>query len=380
MSQNNIVVFSRNGVHFNEERRRRDTTGIFVPSRDQVRRFTDIGTVSARTVRDRYGDVGQVPLWRMEGNTVVVYGLLPEELEERRRTIDVYLPEDYAPTNCSVFYYVFGNRWMVHGERTVNEDGRASWASSKFDAKDGSIVDELLAAVSERVAEAKKENICIAVHGSDEVLRDVQARLQPFGLEVVRFSSLTRPREAKPLYIHRDHGLVFVVAAMLALLMFFSAAAFTFKGNLDLKEIQQRITQLERQIQETQTNTRLGNIRNPQTILNFMGKPLTIRPSSVLHAAADASTSFGVLNSVDFEATKVVPRSYQQPDEKGTVRTVNEKLTIVRTVAKGRGDMYLLDQENIAASLMESAPWIRTLERRPGTQDSVQLDVGVRIE
>src|SRR5690606_8734314 len=149
-------------------------------------------------------------------------------------------------------------------------------------AKEGGVVDELLTAVSERVAEAKKENICIAVHGDDGVLKDVQERLQPFGLEVVRFSSLTRPREAKTLYVHRDHGLLFMVAAMLALLMFFSAAAFTFKGSLDLAEIKQRITQLEKQIQETQTNTRLGNIRNPQTILNFMSKPLTIRPSSVL--------------------------------------------------------------------------------------------------
>lgn len=380
MSQNNIVVFSRNGVHFNEERRRRDTTGIFIPSRDQIRRFTDIGTVTPRTVRDRYGDVGQVPLWRMEANTVVVYGLLPEELEERRRTIDVFLPEDYAPANCSVFYYVFGNRWLVHGVRTVNEDGRATWASSKMDAKEGGVVDELLSAVSERVAEAKKENICIAVHGDDSVLKDVQDRLQPFGLEVVRFSSLTRPREAKPLYVHRDHGLLFMVAAMLALLMFFSAAAFAFKGSLDLAEIKLRIVQLEKQIQETQTNTRLGNIRNPQTILNFMSKPLTIRPSSVLHAAGDISTSFGVLNSVELDATKVETRKYNQPDEKGTMKPQSEKIVVVKTLAKGRGDMYLVDQENMAVSIMEESPWIRTMERRPGSQDSVQLDVGVRIE
>ena len=376
----NILVFSRNGIHF-ADRKRGEVRAIYVPSREQVRRFTDIGNINSKSVKERYGDVGQTPLWRQDGGAAVVYGLLLQELSERRHAIEVFLPEDYVPEGCSVFYFIFGDRWIIHGVRSVSDDGVASWGSSRLDAGERGVVETLVGAISERVVEGVRENICVAVHHNAELQAELAQALEPLGQEVVRFDTLSIPRDRAPLYVHRDHGLLFIVMAMVSLLLFAGAAAYAFSSFMDLRDLNQVNAGLEAQIHSTKDNRRLGNVRNPNLVLDFMSKPLKQKPSSIIDAAARAAGTFGQLKRVEFETSKVTTKRVQKKDDKGNLVWTNEAVLPVQTVVEGAQNYLLVDQERIAKTAVHEKPWVRYMERqRSGALNTMAIEVGVAIE
>lgn len=381
----NVVLFSRTGVHY-ADTRRGDSLALFVPAREQVRRFNDIPNVNPKSVRDRYGDVGQTPLWRMDGNSVVVYGLLPEALAERRYGLEVFLPDDFVPTGCSVFYFVFGEKWVIHGVRTVTDDGVEVWGISKIDAGEGSAVSEVVSSVSERLFSGLRENICIAAHGSDTVMEELRQALQPFNLDVVRFDSLSKGRDKDPLYTHRDYGLLMLIAAMMAFIIFGAAVAFTAKGLYDSQKVDSQIANLQEQIRRTQTSTRLGNIKNPKDILSFMSKPLKQRPSAILHSAGDVAAVFGSLVQLEMigeDAGGSGSRASRRQGGAKASKAANSAASVMTVMAQlaATENALFLDQERVAQSALVSRPWVRNLQREPGgTGTTITLRIGVQVE
>ena len=376
-----LFVFSRSGVQYRDTKRG-EGIALFVPSRDQVRRFNDIGNINAKSVKERYGDLGQTPLWRLDGNSVIVYGLLPDELGESRQSVEVYLPEDYVPLGTSVYYYIFGNRWLVHGIRTVTDEGVEIWHSSKIDAGNQKVVEAVVSSVSERLVEGARENICIAAHTDAETMAKLQEAIKPLGLEVVKFESLTRPKDVVPLYVHRDQSLLFLLAAMVAMMLFLGSVIYAAKGMLDLNNLDRTLADLENKIKSNQNIGRLSDIKNPQDILNVMAKPMKQRPSSVLHAAAEVATVFGGLQQVILDTTKVATQRKTVQGENGQPTMVTERVANVDTRLKVDSDPLLVDQESVAKSALNTRPWIRSIERprSGGSGDNMELEIGVMIE
>jgi hypothetical protein len=112
-----------------------------------------------------------------------------------------------------------------------------------------------------------------------------------------------------------------------------------------------------------------------------MSKPLAVRPSSILHAAGDAATSFGVLRSLDMDATRMETRRVTRENENGRMVPTTEKIINISTAVRNLQEFYLLDQENVAKNLLENAPWIRYLERRRGgNQGELTIEMGVYVE
>jgi hypothetical protein len=378
-------MFSRNGIHHNDSYRQ-DAVAVFVPTRDQLRRFSDIPSVNDKSVRDRYGDVGQTPLWRLENNTVVVYGLLPEDLAERRHAIEVYLAEDFVPAGVSVFYYLFGDRWIVHGVRTITDDGAESWSVSRVDIKNQNAVEAMVAAISERQVIGIRENMVIAVHNNEDALQKLADALQPFELEVVKFDSLRVDREKKPLYLHRDFGMALLVMAIFALLVCVASVGFAFNTWMKIKDLEERIAQIEAQIRRSQTATKLGGIKNPSEVLRALARPTQYKPSSIIHAAGDVATVFGTLQKLELDSdagatTTRAARRVGSGAQAAAAQKREATISVTASVLSDATSYLLIDQERVAKSALTTRPWIRQIERMPATgQNQLSLRIGVQIE
>ncbi len=376
----NVILFSRNGVHHNDSYRQ-DAVAVYVPSKDQIRRFSDIPSINDKSVRDRYGDVGQMPLWRMEGNTVVVYGLLPEDLAERRHAVEIYLPEDFVPAGSSSFYYVFGDRWIVHGVRVISDEGVESWGVSRIDTEGQNIVEVMVGAVSERQVTGVRENVCIAVHNNENALQKLTESLAAFDLDVVKFDSLSVDKDKKPLYLHRDFGMALLVAAIFAMLVCIASVGYAFMMWNDVKALDERIAKIEAEIRKIETAKKLGNIKNASEVLKALAKPLTQRPSAIMHSAGDVATAFGILQKLDFDTA--ADRTNTRAGRRAPKRAAKAETTIkvTATVKNEAGDYLLVDQERVAKSALESRPWIRQIERTPSSgQSGMTLRIGVQAE
>lgn len=372
----NIIVFSRSGVH-HADRQRGDAVAIYVPSRDQVRTFSDIGTINTKSVKERYGGVGQVPLWRQKGSAVTVYGLLPDKLEERRNNLEVYLAQDFAPDGCSVFYYVISDSLIVHGVRTIKDDGTAEWGISKINTRETGAQDVLISSLSERVASGVKENVCVAVH-DDKLFKPVTEVLKPFSQEVVRFNELSAPKSTEPIYVHRDHGLIYIVLAMVAAMLLLGAAYYAITSYFQLRELRNDISSLERQIEQNKSQQKLGSIGNPNAVLEEMDKPLQQRPSSLIYAAGEAATALGELQFLEMVTNQSQTETETIITDEGTQERRNIRVLPINVTVGGAGRYMLLDQERLAKSAVRERPWVRQIERN-GRQDDEDMDLEIQV-
>lgn len=375
----NIIIFSRAGVH-HTDKKRGDAVALYIPAMDQIRTFSDIGTVNTKSVKERYGGVGQTPLWRQKGSAVTVYGLLTDQLEERRNNLEVYLAQDFAPDGCSVFYYVISESLIVHGVRTIKDDGTAQWGVSRINTRESGAKDVLVSALSERVASGAKENVAIAVH-EEKLFKPVSEALKPFSMEVLRFSELSAPKTTEPIYVHKDHGLIYIVMAMVAGILLLGAAYYAATSYFDLRALRNDITSLERQIEQNKSQQRLGSIGNPNAMLEAMDKPLQQRPSSLLYAVAEAAADLGELKTVEMVTDQAESRAESVTTDEGTQEQRNIKVLPVSAVVGGAGRYMLLDQERLGKSTLRKRPWIRQIERN-GRQgdDDMDLEISVRAD
>ena len=375
----NLIVFSRTGVH-HTDKSRGDALAIYVPSKEQTRTFNDIGTINTKSVKERYGGLNQPPLWRQKGSSVTVFGLLPDELQERRNNLEVYLAQDLAPDGSSVFYYVISDGLIVHGVRSIKDDGTAEWGVSRINAREEGALDVLISAISERIASGAKENISVAVH-EDKLFKPVTEALKPFSQEVVRFSDLSPPKSTQPIYVHRDHGLIYIVLAMVSAMLLLGAAYYAVTSFFNLREIRSDISSLERQIEQNKSQQELGDVRNPNAILDAMDKPLQQRPSSIVYAAGEIAADLGELKSIVMatDLTKTRPEVITRED--GSKERRNIKIMPVNVEVGGAGRYMLLDQERLAKSALIERPWIRHIERTGRQEDEdMKLEIGVRAD
>lgn len=374
----NLVMFSRHGIHY-ESGNKGDVLAIFAPVRGQTRRFTDITQVSQKTVEDRYGEAAGRALWRREGDVVSVYGTMLPEMMGQRHGLQVFLPQDYAPEGTDVFYFAFGDHYVLHGVRTVSDDNQVDWGISLLKVGEKGVVKVITESLSDRLLNGKEEQVCVAVQGDDETLEDTKRALTPLGVEAMHFGALERRNGAKSLYMHRDYSLLMLTFALFALLMLAGVVAYLVVGKLKLEEVKEDILQLEQQIRRMQQNRPLSHIKDPQSMLNAMGKSMSIPPSSIMHAAADVGSVFGELESVQFnmEGNEAITNQYVDIYADNSEDTSKDVVLLV-SVRKAENDL-LLFQEEVARSALRERPWVRKVERVAG-EGRVQLRVYLRVK
>lgn len=379
----NVVLFSRQGLLYDDVNRG-DTLAVFIPSREQARRYSDIHHPTTKAVKDSYGTADQTPLWRKEGDNVVVYGLLAHELFERRSGVEVFLPEDFAPVGTGALFYVFGDQWLVHGVRSVAENGVASWGSSKIDAKQaGGMVAALVSAISDRMLEGTVERILVAVHADEDLYDNVRRALEPFKVDIVRFEALVKTLDKLPIYGHRDHGVLMLSTGVFSGLIFVLALGYMVWGIFELNRVTTQVQLVQEELQRVQADARLGKIQNPKEILAVISRPLQQRPSAILHAAGNVATVFGDLELIELvsEDSSTSNNTRRRTVNRNPNPTATKGVVVVQaSVDPGADTSLLVDQERVAVSAMESRPWIRFIEREGNSKKTMSLRIGVQVE
>ncbi len=362
-----VILFSRFGIHF-ENSARGMAYGIYVPSQEVIRSYGDIEHTTA-AILERTGDTAKVPLWQAEHGQVVVYGELLSSLKQRRHAMKVYLPQEFVPESCKSFYFVFGDRWIVHGTKIFTDEGDFEWGISRIDVGEDNIVDLMVQTISEQMLDGEGSDTIIAVHENDVVYASLKDEMKKFELEVAPFATLKPNSNSQALYQHRDNSLLMLTFGVFAMLLAITSAVYWIVNSLEHATLKENVNTLRMRIQNVQINERLGHIRDPHSILNLMKKPLKKSPSAILHGAAKIGSKFGRFGEIDAISFHVEPENPYAP-------TIGPKELHVKVKIKEWENVLLLDQEILAQSLVEKYHWLRRIER-PGDQPEMKLIIQV---
>ncbi len=358
-----------------------DAVGMFVPNNAVTRRYNDIQNPSKGAVKSRVGlDGAEQPLWRMfEDRSVEFYGSVNESVTERRSSVSVYLPKDFLPEGYSVFYYVFNDRWVVYGERILSDEGVASWVYTKFDADGEDLADFLIGTISDRLVKGVRERICVAVENCPQSEGNLKDNLEPFDIEVMPFSSL-KVAKVKPVYQHRDFGLVMLLGFLCGFIMMAAATGIFAKSYFELTSVEEENAMIRGQIREMQRQMVLGQIADPDSVLKLIKQEKTVKPSSLIHETGTIAAMFG-----DLEEMKI---SYQDANgrvSQGGGKAVpgilgyrnNKEILTIATVGTETPQM-LVDQERVAASVLKNREHVREITRT--SSDMTTLDLSIKMQ
>lgn len=368
-----IVLLTKRGVVF-QRIKRGEQTVLLIPSSENIKIYKDVSDTS--TIAERYGASGQVPLWRQHEGQTVVYGALPESLSQRRQALRVHLAQDFAPTTTNAFYYVMDPKWIVHGRKEVNDEGRDEWRVTLLKTKDNQTPVMLVReAVAELMVENAESRITVAVYENLDLYHELKETLQPFDIQPVPFSTLKVPSRVKPLYRQMDFTPLMLIgfllaAGLLAAAVFYWLIYWRQVGDLDTE-----MASVRSQIMNVQINKSIGNIREPESMLASMEKAFNQRPSAIMHAAAMYGKEFGELESIVFNTNDTATSRTS-----GGLRAVTNQQHLVRVMVGKPVNTLLVDQERLARILLEKAPWVRRVENIPQGQSELAINLVLQTE
>lgn len=369
----NVLLFSEDRILY-EDGEKGAIFGILIPRYSKIKKYADITTINDSTVKLRHGDADDLPaLWRKDGPYVYVYGNLSLEIDEKRSTHHMHLPQDFVGEDVGAFYYVFDNKYVVHGVKSITDDGQRIWGTSLIGDESESAIDIVVSSISERMLEGRDERIVVAVHDDKDALMSFSDALVPFEQEVVTFSSLGAPsKEVRPLFRRSDRSIIMLTLSLCAFLAMAASVFLWASGQIELKGQEEQVQVLQDAIRKMQKNKSLGYIKNPKDVLQVMNKTLPAPPSTLVHNAGEIGALFGELQLVEVgEKT--------QRKTRGKQRAVKTNYFEVLVKSEPPQNALLVDQERIAKSVIESMPWVKYIEK-PMVGRSNEFKIGVQVK
>jgi hypothetical protein len=194
----NICIFSKKGIVYDNNKKSGPLTVIAVPSNDQKRQYADIANPSKSVIKDRYGVLEGELAYRTESGVVTVYGNVPKDISELRQEVKAYLPEDFAPLDVNVLYYVVGENLIIHSVRTIEVDGTSKWNSLyiELEKKGAGVLNVVENLISERIVSVNDEKILVAYTNLPEAIKEeLYTRVNQFGVLVEPMENLTDHRQ-----------------------------------------------------------------------------------------------------------------------------------------------------------------------------------------
>lgn len=372
-----IVILTKRGISF-QNIKRGEQTVLYLPSPENIKIYKDVGSSDA--IAERYGGAKQVPLWREVEGQAMVYGLLPDTLSQRRQAMRVWLPEDFAPPNANSFYFVFGDKWVVHGVQDTDDEGRREWRTTLLKAEEPERNDDtpplvklVTSTISEHMLEEGEDRPCIAIYQNLGLFDKFQEGLKPLGLQAVPFSSLRPSPRIKPLYKQRDFTMLMSFGVLMALLGVAGTASLWFVNWMEAGRLESKIEEVRSQIMNVQINKNIGYIREAEAVLQSMQKTFNAKPSSIVEATARFGAEFGTLALVEFKpGAPIETVDVATPLEHGQYRT--------RVTTSTATNSLLVDQERLAALLLPERPWIRQVENNPAALNTLDLTLTLQGE
>jgi hypothetical protein len=373
-----IVILTKRGINF-QNIKRGEQTVLYLPAPENVKVYKDI--TSSDSVAERYGSANQIPLWREVQGQAMVYGVLPEILSQRRQAMRVWLPEDFAPPNANSFYFIFGEKWVVHGVQDTDDEGRREWRTTLLKADEATpgsldappVVSLVTSAISDHMLEEGEDRPCIAIYENLTLFDKFQEGLKPLGLQAVPFSSLRPSTKAKPLYKQRDFTMMMSFGVLMALLGVAGTASLWFVNWMESARLEGQIEEIRQQIMNVQINKSIGYIREAEAVLQAMKKTFDAKPSAIMEAASRFGAEFGTLDKVEFRPESVT-------GEEGGASLYEPGQYMVNVTTSDATNDLLVDQERLAALLLPERPWIRRVQNNPGNSGTLDLSLLLQAE
>ncbi|MAI08024.1 MAG: hypothetical protein CMF61_03605 [Magnetococcales bacterium] len=368
-----LLLFSDDRVIYNDGEKGA-VCSILIPKYSRIKKYGDITAPTDASVKERHGDSDDLPaLWRQDGPYVYVYGNISFDLDEKRQTHNMYLPQDFVKEDVGAFYYVFGGKFVIHGVRTVTDDGHKVWGTSLISSSEEEALPSVISSISERMLEGKEEKIVVAVHNDEDALSQYKESLEPFEQEVVTFESLGKPRKnIKPLFSRKDKSFLMLTMSLCAFIALGWVVFLWVTTQLEFQSLQAKSDDLKNAIRIMQKNKVLGHITNPKDVLRVMDETVPLPPSTLLHGAGVAAAQLGEVRSIQIGASSSGKRG------RGPVRFVTGGVMDINVRVNFPESSLLLDQERIAKTVIESTPWLKYIEKPVGTGGIVKLGVQVK--
>lgn len=372
----NYLVFSKIGVII-PPHGKGDVSAMAVPAGDKVSTYRDLEGKSDGEIAERYGTAGKKIMWRLSRGMVTVFGNVPDEVHQLRQAVKVYLPEDFAGSDDTAFFYVLSPQWLVHGNRTTDDEGQASWRTTMLRVREGQTPVAMVMSAVSGLMLAGGQKVLVAV---DEpavgrtIVDELKTALATIDNVPVPFSALRGNLKAKPLYRHGDFSVLLYALVMVAVLTLGGMVTLWLLNKLEISRMNGEMDAVRNRIQAIQINKSLGHIRDPQPILDTMATPTNQQPSAILDAATQVSAQFGKIQRAEVELAASTLNSNAPAPIPGQQPTDME----VRVLLDQAVDTLLIEQENRAKSLLEARPWIRLIENI-GTASQPRLRFVVQI-
>lgn len=367
-----ILLFSDDRIIYNDGDKGA-VTSILIPKYSRIKKYGDITSPSDATVRDRHGDSDDLPaLWRQEGPYVYVYGNISYDLDEKRQTHSMYLPQDFVGDDVGAFYYIFGDKFVLHGVKTITDDGHKVWGTSLLCSSEEDALPTVISSISERMLEGKEEKIIVAVHNDEDSLSQYTEALEPFEQEVITFESLGKPKKhIKPLFARKDKSFLMLTMSLCAFIALGWVIFLWVTTQLDFQSLQDKSDDLRNAIRIMQKNKVLGHINNPRDVLRVMDETVPLPPSTLLHNAGSVGAELG-------EVIGIRIGSDASGRRRGPSRMVTGGIMDIDVSVKFPESSLLLDQERLAKTVIESTPWLKYIEKPSDSTGKINLGVQVK--
>jgi|TARA_Y100001960_G_scaffold327846_1_gene415238 hypothetical protein len=373
----NICIFSKKGIVYDNNKKSGPLTVIAVPSNDQKRQYADIANPSKSVIKDRYGVLEGELAYRTESGVVTVYGNVPKDISELRQEVKAYLPEDFAPLDVNVLYYVVGENLIIHSVRTIEVDGTSKWNSLyiELEKKGAGVLNVVENLISERIVSVNDEKILVAYTNLPEAIKEeLYTRVNQFGVLVEPMENLTDHRQKTPVYSHKDNSILLMIFIIIAAILTVLSLSYYISGKNNYSSSEDKIVKLEQELRTSLSKMRLKKVSNPQQVKDSVEKTFKARPSAILHSAAEVASLFGVLETI------TLTKNYQDRFTRAIENKPQDDVIYVQANVRANENSLLIDQERLAKSVYETRKWIRSIERSNRSGDgSLTLKIGVYV-
>jgi hypothetical protein len=373
----NICIFSKKGIVYDNNKKSGPLTVIAVPSNDQKRQYADIANPSKSVIKDRYGVLEGELAYRTESGVVTVYGNVPKDISELRQEVKAYLPEDFAPLDVNVLYYVVGENLIIHSVRTIEVDGTSKWNSLyiELEKKGAGVLNVVENLISERIVSVNDEKILVAYTNLPEAIKEeLYTRVNQFGVLVEPMENLTDHRQKTPVYSHKDNSILLMIFIIIAAILTVLSLSYYISGKNNYSSSEDKIVKLEQELRTSLSKMRLKKVSNPQQVKDSVEKTFKARPSAILHSAAEVASLFGVLETI------TLTKNYQDRFTRAVENKPQDDVIYVQANVRANENSLLIDQERLAKSVYETRKWIRSIERSNRSGDgSLTLKIGVYV-
>lgn len=375
-----LTLISRRSVVYRESGSG-EMNVLLVPGRDQIQVVKDLAGLGKADIPVReVGAAGkpvqvrkQAQLSRVYIGRRYIYGNLPNEISDLRQPVKVWLAEDYAPAQSHAFFYIFSSTVVIHGVREQDDEGQQTWRTAQLLLGEGDPVKNIIDAISDYALANSTETLTVAVLNKLDLYEKLQAGLSTYNISPVPFSKLKPQPGIKPLYRHRDYTILYLTFALLGLITVLASGAYAFFTMLERDNLKKEVQEVQHRIESIKLNQNVGQVTDPQSVLQTMSRGINQQMSAILHAAGDVGSQLGTLEKVrlmldggDFEGIPV--EGIGEGQQVALVRLTEMKKEL------------LLDQELDATQVVATHPWVRTIMRGGPTGEAGVIAVVLQVD